>query len=82
MTDSQLLVTNFDDVKTDYMNILGLSEEKAHSVDAIARGKDNLFYMIEFKNGNCKTEAAKINLKIRDSLLILCDMRSKTLKVS
>ena len=78
MTDSEVKVTDFDRVKTDYMNKLGLTEENAHSVDALAKGiEGSLFYLVEFKNGNCKNEAQGINLKIRDTLLILCDICGK-----
>ena len=74
MCKSDLQVINFDDVKTAYLNDLGLSEEKAKSVDAIADGKDNITYLIEFKNGNVKYEKEGIPIKIRDSILMMCDI--------
>ncbi len=79
MTDSSIAVINFDHVKTCYMNKYNHSEEDAKSVDALARGIDDMLYMIEFKNGKCKAEAADIRLKIKDSLLILCDICKRRL---
>lgn len=74
MTTSELQVINFDAVKTDYMNHLNYSEEKARSVDVLANGLDHLTYLIEFKNGDVKREKWEIQLKIRDSILMLCDI--------
>ena len=74
MCTSDLQVINFDNVKTAYLNDLGYSEEKAKSVDAIAYGVDNTLYLIEFKNGNIKYEKEYIPIKIRDSILIICDI--------
>ena len=48
MTNSSLIVTNFDLVKTKYTNSLKLSEENAASVDAFVPKGDNV-YFIEFK---------------------------------
>ena len=79
MTESELHVVNFDRVKTRYLNELRCSEEMASSVDALAKGEDGTLYMIEFKNGDCKPEGDKIRLKIKDSLLILCDICHKRL---
>lgn len=73
MTKSLHSAINFDKVKTEYTNLLGLSEECASSVDALMyNGKDAIF--IEFKNGNMKNERQKVKTKVRDSLLILCDI--------
>lgn len=41
--------------------------------------KGNLECFIEFKNGNLKKETKSIREKIRDSLLIFCDITSKTI---
>lgn len=79
MTESSVAVVNFDQVKADYMKKHKHSVKDAKSVDALARGIDGNLYMIEFKNGDCKKEAADIRLKIKDSLLILCDLCDKRL---
>ena len=74
MTDLELLAINFDRVKTEYLNNLGYSEEKCKSVDAILEintaTTETKVVMIEFKNG--KIERENINIKARDSLLLLC----------
>ncbi len=80
MTESNIAVIDFDKVKTDYMNKHKHSEEDAKSVDAIARGKDGILYMIEFKNGKFKNEADNIREKVKDSLLILFDLCKKRLE--
>ncbi len=79
MTESKLLVVNFDRVKRSYLNDLGYSEETAASVDALAKSRDGNIYMIEFKNGDCKAQARDIRMKIKDSLLIWCDICRKRL---
>lgn len=69
-------VIDFDGVKTEYTNNLGLSEEVASSFDALAFDPYNLRF-IEFKNGGMKNEKKGIKNKIRDSLLIFCDITKK-----
>lgn len=79
MTDSDLLVTNFDAVKTEYTNNLGLSENYAASVDALIQLEDTI-YFIEFKNGNMKPEVKRnVRDKVRDSLLIYNDIEDSTI---
>ena len=73
MTESERETINFDGVKTEYLNQRGLSEENAKSVDSLLE-KDGILYMIEFKNGNMKSEKSRVKIKIRDSLLIFCDI--------
>ena len=73
MTESDLSVINFDTVKTKYANALGVSEETAKSIDALIYSAPCDVF-VEFKNGdvgNCKRE---VKMKIRDSLLIFCDI--------
>lgn len=77
MTESELQVINFDKVKSAYTADLGLQDSKAHSVDAFVRGKDGSFYLIEFKNGDISRKQNEIHLKIRDSLLLICDICKK-----
>lgn len=74
MCTSELRVIDFDGVKSSYLNRQGFSEEKARSVDVLASGNNQLTYLIEFKNGNIKNERHGVQLKIRDSLLMLCDI--------
>lgn len=76
MTDSQTSVIDFDKVKTEYANLLGISEETADSVDALHCFQEEICF-IEFKNGNMKNEKKKVKDKIRDSLLIFCDITKK-----
>ena len=74
MTDLELPAINFDRVKTEYLKNLGYSEEKCKSVDAILEINTETIaskvLLIEFKNG--KIERGNINIKARDSLLLLC----------
>lgn len=79
MTKSELPAIDFDLVKRKYANSLGLSEDKAHSVDAIVITKEeNLEYFIEFKNGKVEGKTKRnIKDKIRDSLLIYSDVTLK-----
>lgn len=73
MTDSLKEAVDFDAVKTAYTNGLQLSEESAASVDGIFDTKDSVVF-VEFKNGNMKNEKSKVKEKIRDSLLLFCDI--------
>lgn len=76
MSESLKEVIDFDQVKTLYTNDLGLSEEVANSFDALALD-DEFFAFIEFKNGKMKNEKQSVKNKIRDSLLIFCDITKK-----
>ena len=76
MTESSKLAINFDAVKTEYVNALGLSEEAASSVDALVHTSGGTAF-IEFKNGSMKNEKRKVKDKIRDSLLIFSDITGK-----
>ena len=67
MTELMTQAINFDHVKRDYTNGLGLSEEVAKSFDTLSLLPDGPTF-IEFKNG--KVHAGDIKNKIRDSLLI------------
>lgn len=78
MTTSTLPAIDFDAVKTAYLNFLGLSEEHAKSIDALALCDSPLVF-IEFKNGNMQHEKGAVKNKIRDSLLILCDIICKSI---
>ena len=75
MTESEIKAVDFDRVKRLYTNSLGRSEETASSVDGISHTQDTIVF-IEFKNGNVET--AKVKTKVRDSLLIFCDITGTT----
>ena len=76
LSEIETSVINFDKVKENYIKSLNLSNQDiaACSVDAIAILEDNLIF-IEFKNGGVKSK--ELRFKIKDSLLIFCDI-SKT----
>lgn len=78
LSQSNTVVVNFDDVKTQYYANLKMTNEKACSVDAIAKNKDASFCMVEFKS-RLNGENPKVNLKVRDSLLILCSICNTTI---
>ena len=73
MTNSDIEVINFDTVKTLYTNKLNLSEEVAKSFDALLLEPQQPIF-IEFKNGKMKNEKNAVKNKIRDSLLMFCDI--------
>lgn len=81
MTDSTIQAINFDKVKTRYTNSLGLSEESAKSVDALVT-LANVPTFIEFKNGKMKNEKRTVKDKLRDSLLMYCDITETTISDS
>lgn len=76
LTDSEVLVVNFDDVKTAYTKNLGLSNSFACSVDALVL-LDGRLAFIEFKNG--KHFQKELRFKVKDSLLLFCDITKKFL---
>lgn len=76
MTDSLKGAVDFDAVKTDYLNGMKKSEECATSVDGIFKTSKHMVF-VEFKNGNMKNEKRKVKDKIRDSLLMFCDITGK-----
>ena len=76
MTELQTQAINFDMVKRDYANQLNLSEETANSCDGLI-SISNFCVLIEFKNG--KIKPAEVKTKLRDSLLIYCDITKQTI---
>lgn len=76
MTTSRLQAVNFDKVKTVYLKSLDPSGECAKSVDALLINSSRRV-LIEFKNGQVKSN--EIKTKIRDSLLIFCDITGETI---
>lgn len=79
MTESLRVAVDFDAVKTKYTNDLNLSEESATSVDGVFEEQNNLVF-VEFKNGDMKKEKRKVKDKLRDSLLIFCDITGQQIK--
>mgnify|MGYP006922144306 CR=1 FL=1 len=75
MTDSEMEIVNFDQVKRCYVNALGLSENNAASVDALAQFAEG-FAFVEFKNG--KVNNRNVKDKIRDSLLMFTDITGES----
>lgn len=76
MTESELLAVDFDRVKRIYTNSLGLSEDTAKSCDGLAMVPAGPIF-IEFKNG--KVPKDDVKTKIRDSLLLYCDIVKQTI---
>lgn len=76
MTQSMMEVIDFDQVKRQYINALGMTEESASSVDAIIPFKDCISF-VEFKNG--KVNNRNIKDKARDSLLVFMDITKKNI---
>ena len=76
MTESERRVIDFDAVKTCYANRLGCTEETAASADALTVLKNRITF-VEFKNG--KVNNRNVKDKLRDSLLIFCDIVGKTI---
>ena len=76
MTESMIEAVDFDALKTGYVNALGLSEEAVSSVDALIL-TENCQVFVEFKNGDMKNEKRKVKDKVRDSLLLFCDIAKK-----
>jgi len=83
MTESQLSVINFDDVKDNYIKGMGV-EQPPNSNDVLFEDKNsNEYYFIEFKAGGIDpVKNVKIKFKIHDSLLILLDILDKTISFS
>ena len=77
MTHSKIEAYNFDNLKQVYTKKIHHSENGICSVDAIWMIGDKPVF-IEFKNGNNFT-ATQLKNKIRDSLLIFCDLTGSTI---
>ena len=76
MTDSLLEVIDFDKVKLQYCNLLGLEGEVPKSCDALLFLQNKTIF-IEFKNG--KVETFDVRKKIYDSVLIFSDLKKCTI---
>lgn len=74
LTESTQEVVSFDDVKTEYVKDLGVSESP-RSCDALLVKPNGELAIIEFKAGYIdRTKGFEIRQKIYDSALILCDI--------
>lgn len=71
MTESDFCAVDFDKVKQVYANSFGHSEDDVFSVDGLSHTDTELVF-IEFKNG--KVNNKNVNDKIRDRLLVFCDV--------
>lgn len=70
---------SFDDIKKKYYMKLGSPGQEPSSADAVIQFPDGLA-ILEFKNGNLNNESvSSFHNKVRDSLLILCDIIDKTI---
>lgn len=76
MTDSEKTAVDFDMVKRCYANRFGVSEDRICSVDGLFSAENSLVF-VEFKNG--AVERRNVKDKIRDSLLIFCDITHETI---
>ena len=75
MIDCNQIGYDFDLVKTHYANSLGLTEEVAKSIDTLYYSrKINKYIFVEFKNGLMTNAKADVIHKVKDSLLIFCDI--------
>lgn len=76
MTQSEIEVVDFDEVKNSYIRKLGLRlENPPCSSDALYECEPGKFYFVEFKNGRLhQNDIYSIQKKIYDSLLIFNDI--------
>lgn len=75
MTELEVPVIDFDNVKEQYLQSIGCQDESLTSVDALL-SKANCNVFIEFKNGSLAKKEVRLGIysKIQDSLLVLCDI--------
>lgn len=74
------LVIDFDKVKENYCEKYGSHKEASKSADALVVNKNGKIVFIEFKNGQLKGKTSGLKSKLRDSLLIFCDINGLNLK--
>ena len=77
VTNSEVLVVNFDDAAEDYIRTFAPGCMCPRSVDALAL-LDNRLAFIEFKNGD--VDAKEIRQKVKFSLLMFCDFTDQRLQ--
>ena len=77
MTDSEIQAVNFDDLVNAYAKEFHVSPMPA-SNDALLQ-VDDVYFFIEFKDGNMQSEIHGVKRKIFESLLILGDVLGKTI---
>lgn len=79
MTDSEIQVVNFDNVKKSYIKGMGLAYTPCSS-DALYIRKNGELFLVEFKNGVIdKPTTYNVHYKIYDSLLIFNDIVKENL---
>lgn len=79
MTQSEIEVVNFDEVKNEYIQDMKLSVTPC-SNDALYIDKEGKYYFVEFKNGKMNSKKIyNVQNKIYDSLLIFCDITSRNI---
>lgn len=79
MTQSQIEVVNFDNVKSEYIRNLKLTKTPLSS-DALFIKSKNEIYFVEFKNGKISKKVIyNVYNKIYDSLLIYMDIIEKNI---
>ena len=82
MTQSEVEVINFDDVKKQYIHGMKLNSVP-NSSDALFISRDGSYYLIEFKNGKISQKTQfNVYYKIYDSLLILNDIIKRNISFS
>lgn len=79
MVHGKLTVINFDRFKEEYLKEHGFDITLAYSVDALAKD-DKYTYLIEFKNGDFNS--TQIVNKLKDSVMMICDVWGKTISTS
>jgi hypothetical protein len=82
MTNAEAHAINFDDVKSEYVSLLALSESPK-SNDALFINSSDLATFIEFKNGYFdKPKEFAVRKKVYDSILILNDIINENISFS
>lgn len=79
MTESKVKAVDFDQVASDYEKRWGLKLNRPSSADALYYDKEHQVF-IEFKNGDLSHEIKKVKKKIRDSILMFCDITDSNMR--
>lgn len=78
MVESKIKAVDFDKVKENYCSLCSCPDNMPKSVDAVIENKDRIVF-IEFKSGKLNKELGNLKHKIKDSLLIFCDITNKNI---
>ncbi len=79
MTNSPMEAVDFDLVAAEYEKTWGLKLNRPSSADALYFDQNTQIF-IEFKNGDIKNEIKKVKKKIRDSILMFCDITDSNMR--